>query len=93
VRRAPLGQGGLNAPPVQGVTMGLGSVRAITLHEVGFRARPADAATDGCRSRLETGPKRRSEIGPHGTGKCKGERKGGGRVKGGATASPSEVYP
>jgi hypothetical protein len=46
-----------------------------------------------CRSRLETGPKRRSEIGPLGTGKCEGERKGGGRVKGGATASPSEVYP
>ena len=47
VRRAPLGEGCLNAPPVQGVTMGLGIVRAIALHEVGFRARPANAATDG----------------------------------------------
>jgi len=47
VRRAALGEGGLDAAPVQGVSMRLGVVGAVALDEIRFHARAAGAAANG----------------------------------------------
>jgi hypothetical protein len=72
VRGAPLGQRRLDAPLVQGVAMRLRIVAAVALHQIGFPARPADAASDG-RDGLHQGQQLRDVV-AIGGGQLRAER-------------------